>query len=145
VKRRLYIILILAVLGSSLSGKDLDGVFKGKTLEQIMTAMEPSIEMPEEKIIDQIKVPVFDVIARTFYLFISTCRSEKPDEKFQAFYGIPVSSLFGIRQHIEHIHHLGNITGQGPTARDALIDLVKKLDRHGIIDTNQLVEKLKSK
>jgi hypothetical protein len=71
-----------------------------------MLALEPTIEKSEKEILDENKLPVLEVINKTFYLFISTCRSEKPGEKFQAFYGIPVSSVLGVRQHVEHIHHL---------------------------------------
>jgi hypothetical protein len=145
VKRILYIFFILAVLGNALSGQELNRLLEKSSTDQIMLALEPSIEMPTEKIRDQIKLPVLWLINNTFYLFISTCRSEKPDEKFQAFYGIPVSSAYGVTQHVEYIHHLGNITGQGTTSRDALLDLVKKLVANGLIDPIRLVEKLKSK
>jgi hypothetical protein len=145
VKRILYIFFILAVLGNALSGQELNRLLEKSSTDQIMLALEPSIEMPTEKIRDQIKLPVLWLINNTFYLFISTCRSEKPDEKFQAFYGIPVSSAYGVTQHVEYIHHLGNITGQGTTSRDALVDLVKKLVANGFIDPGRLVEKLKSK
>jgi hypothetical protein len=145
VKRILYIFFILAVLGNALSGQELNRLLEKSSTDQIMLALEPSIEMPTEKIRDQIKLPVLWLINNTFYLFISTCRSEKPDEKFQAFYGIPVSSAYGVTQHVEYIHHLGNITGQGTTSRDALVDLVKKLVANGLIDPIRLVEKLKSK
>jgi hypothetical protein len=145
VKRILYIFFILAVLGNALSGQELNRLLEKSSTDQIMLSLEPSIEMPTEKIRDQIKLPVLWLINNTFYLFISTCRSEKPDEKFQAFYGIPVSSAYGVTQHVEYIHHLGNITGQGTTSRDALVDLVKKLVANGFIDPGRLVEKLKSK
>jgi hypothetical protein len=145
VKRRLYIFIVLVVLSSVLPGQELNKLLKRSNTDQIMLALEPSIEMPTGKIRDQIKLPVLWLINNTFYLFISTCRSEKPDEKFQAFYGIPVSSAWGVTQHVEYIHHLGNITGRGPTSRDALVDLVKKLVANGFIDPGRLVEKLKSK
>ena len=84
---------------------ELNRLLEKSSTDQIMLALEPSIEMPTGKIRDQIKLPVLWLINNTFYLFISTCRSEKPDEKFQAFYGIPVSSAWGVTQHVEHIHH----------------------------------------
>ena len=123
-------------------GQELNRLLEKCSTDQIMLALEPSIKMPEKEILNEIKLPVSEVINRTFYLFISTCQSEKQDEKFQAFYGIPVSSLLGLRQHVEHIHHLGNITGRGPTSRDAMVDLVKKLVGNGVIDPGRLVGKL---
>ena len=125
------------------SRQELNRLLEKSSTDQIMLALESSIEMTEEEILKEIKLPVLEVINNTFYLFISTCRSEKPDEKFQAFYGIPVSSAWGVRQHVEHIHHLGNIAGRGPTSRDALVDLVKKLVGNGVIDPGRLVGKLK--
>jgi len=124
-------------------GQELNRLLKKSSTDQIMLALEPSIEMSEEEILKEIKLPVLEVINNTYYLFISTCLSEKPDEKFQTFYGIPVSSVFGITQHVEYIHHLGNITGRGATSRDALVDLVKKLVANGVIDPGRLVGKLK--
>lgn len=122
---------------------ELNLLLEKSSTDQIMLALEPSIEMPIGKIRDQIKLPVLWLIHNTFYLFISTCRSEKPDEKFQAFYGIPVSSAWGVTQHVEYIHRLGNITGQGPTSRDALVDMIQKLFSNGLIDIDRLVKKLK--
>lgn len=122
---------------------ELNRLLAKSSTDQIMLALEPTIEMPIGKIRDQIKGPVLWLIHNTFYLFISTCRSENPHERFEAFYGIPVSSAFGITSHTEYIHHLGNITGRGPTARDALVDMVKKLVANGFIDPGRLVGKLK--
>jgi hypothetical protein len=126
------------------NAQELNRLLEKSSTDQIMLALEPSIEMPIGKIRDQIKLPVLWLNHNTFYLFISTSRSENPHERFDAFYGIPVSSAWGVTQHVEYIHHLGNITGQGSTSRDALVDMIKKLVAKGLIDPGRLVEKLKS-
>jgi hypothetical protein len=117
---------------------------KTTTTDNIMAALEPIIEMPQKKILNEIKMPVMKITGNTFCLFISAAEFPKKDEKFLAFYGIPVSSLFLITSHTEYIHHMGNVTGRGSTPHDALIDLVKKLVANGLIDPGRLVGKLLS-
>jgi len=122
--------------------KELSRILKESTTDQIMAALEPIIEMPEEKILDEIETPVEHITGNTFCLMVSSAEFPEKGEKFIAFYGIPVSALFGITSHREHIHHMANITGLGATPHDALVDLIMRLSAKGLLDPGSLVKKL---
>jgi hypothetical protein len=145
VKRILYLFFIIAVVGPSLSGEDLNRILKGKTTDQIMMALKPTIKMDKNEILNDIDTPVEQLSDDTFVLFISTSQSVELDEKFMAFYGIVVSFTIWIYTSREYIHHLRNITGWGPTPRDALVDMIMQLAEKKVIDTGGFAEKLRSK
>jgi hypothetical protein len=123
--------------------QELSRILKASTTDKIMAALEPIIAMDKDKILSEIKAPLPQIIGNTFCLMVSTAEFPEKGEKFLAFYGIPVSILFGIISHTGYLHYLANIEGRGNTPHEALVHLVMKLTEKGLIDPISLVKRLK--